>query len=71
MAGGYWDVILITFVGFVALAAALLIPVWRFLSREEQYADQFTGDVSRDQKEGGPAWLGDVLDENFEPPADE
>lgn len=63
MAAGYWDVILITFVGFVALAAVLLVPVWRFLSREEEFADEFTGDVSRDHEGGGPAWLSDVVDE--------
>ena len=63
MAAGYWDVILITFVGFVALAAILLVPVWRFLKREEQFADEFTGDVSREYGEGGPAWLSDVQGE--------
>jgi Flp pilus assembly protein TadB len=29
-------VIIITFVGFVALAAALLVPVYRLLKREER-----------------------------------
>lgn len=38
----FWPVILITFVGFFALAAMLLIPVWRFLSREEKAGDAFT-----------------------------
>ena len=65
MAAGYWDVILITFFGFVALAAVLLVPVWRFLAREEAFADEFTGDVSRDHQQGGPAWMSD-LDEDEE-----
>lgn len=60
MASGYWDVILITFFGFVALAALLLIPVWKFLSREEGVADDFTGEVTRDAGQPGPAWLNDL-----------
>jgi len=60
MASGYWDVILITFFGFVALAALLLIPVWRFLSREEDVADNFTGEVNRAAEKPKPAWLGDL-----------
>jgi hypothetical protein len=35
----YWLVILLTFVGFTALAALLLIPVWKFLIREEKSAE--------------------------------
>lgn len=63
MASGYWDVILITFFGFVALAALLLVPVWRFLAREEEVAEEFTGDVSRNHEKGGPAWLSDVTED--------
>ena len=37
--GDFWLVIVLTFVGFTALAALLLIPVWRFLSREEKAAE--------------------------------
>jgi len=44
----FWPVILITFVGFFALAAMLLIPVWRFLSREEKAGDAFTQAVADD-----------------------
>ena len=57
----YWHVILITFVGFVALAAALLVPVWKFLSREEDAADGFSQQVGVDADGAGPAWL-DQLD---------
>jgi membrane protein implicated in regulation of membrane protease activity len=39
--GDFWLVIVLTFVGFTALAALLLIPVWRFLSREEEAAETF------------------------------
>lgn len=63
MAAGYWDVILITFVGFVALAALLLVPVWRFLSREEDMADDFTGEVTRSTGGEEPAWLADLSSE--------
>ena len=44
----FWPVILITFVGFFALAAMLLVPVWRFLSREEEAGDAFTQAVEDD-----------------------
>lgn len=69
MAAGYWDVILITFVGFVALAAILLVPVWRFLSREEDSADRFTGAVGADEDRPGPAWVSDLpaVDNSGEP----
>ncbi|MEM1269086.1 MAG: hypothetical protein AAF752_11525 [Bacteroidota bacterium] len=32
----YTVIIIVTTVGFAALAAALLVPVYRFLKREEQ-----------------------------------
>ena len=35
-------VILATFFGFLALAALLLVPVYRFLKREEQASAQWT-----------------------------
>lgn len=35
-------VIIITFVGFVTLAAILLVPVYRFLRREEKVSRKFT-----------------------------
>lgn len=38
----YSVVIIVTFVAFSALAAALLIPVARFLKREEADGDAFT-----------------------------
>jgi membrane protein implicated in regulation of membrane protease activity len=53
----YWHVILITFVGFVALAAILLVPVWRFLSKEEETADGFSKAVGTDASGAGPAWM--------------
>lgn len=54
---GYWHVILITFFGFVALAALLLVPVWRFLSKEEESADGFSKAVGTDDSGAGPAWM--------------
>ena len=40
----YLPVILATLVGFSALAALLLVPVYRFLEREEEVAQQWTPD---------------------------
>ncbi len=42
--GGYTGVILLTLVGFLALAALLLMPVYRFLKREEKVAEAWTED---------------------------
>lgn len=53
----YWHVIVITFVGFVALAAILLVPVWRFLTKEEETADGFSKAVGTDASGAGPAWM--------------
>jgi len=44
MESDYTITIVVAFVGFVALAALLLIPVWRFLRREEESAKQWTPD---------------------------
>ncbi len=41
----YTAVIIATVVGFSALAAALLIPVWRFLKREEEAGEQWTRQI--------------------------
>lgn len=41
---GYNGVILLTLVGFLALAALLLTPVYRFLKREEKVAEAWTED---------------------------
>lgn len=35
-------IILLTLVGFLALAAVLLVPVYRFLRREEEASDEWT-----------------------------
>lgn len=37
----YWVVIILTVVGFFALAALLLIPVWKFLNKEEVTAEKW------------------------------
>lgn len=44
MESDYTVVIIVAFVGFVALAALLLVPVWRFLRREEESARQWTSE---------------------------
>lgn len=38
----YVIVIILTTIGFFALAAILLVPVWRFLSKEEEISEQWT-----------------------------
>lgn len=38
----YLVVIIVTIVGFCALAAALLVPVYLFLKKEEKLADSWT-----------------------------
>ncbi len=38
----YYLVIVGTIVGFFALAAALLVPIYRFLKKEEQTAELWT-----------------------------
>jgi len=38
----YLPVIVVTLVGFAALAAALLVPIWRFLDREQEVAKDWT-----------------------------
>lgn len=40
----YLPIILATLIGFSILAAALLVPVWRFLDREEKVARKWTPD---------------------------
>lgn len=43
----YTFVIILTLVGFLALAAALLVPVYRFLKREEKAGEEWTRYVQR------------------------
>lgn len=38
----YLPVIVATLVGFAALAAALLVPIYRFLDREQEIAEEWT-----------------------------
>lgn len=48
-----------TFIGFIALAFLLLLPVYRFLNREEKASDDWTNDaIARRQRrppDQGPA----------------
>lgn len=44
---GYNGVVFLTLVGFLALAALLLVPVYRFLKREEKVAEAWTEDPYR------------------------
>jgi hypothetical protein len=38
----YFVVIVVTIIGFSALAAILLVPIYRFLKKEEEVADNWT-----------------------------
>lgn len=38
----YLPVIAATLIGFAGLAAALLVPIWRFLNREQEVAEDWT-----------------------------
>jgi hypothetical protein len=48
--------IVLTFVGFVTLAAILLVPVYRFLNREERKSRDWTEEAlaARRMREGPP-----------------
>ena len=41
----YYLIIALTFIGFVALAAILLVPVYLFLRREEEIASHWTDET--------------------------
>lgn len=41
---GYALLIILTLIGFFLLAAVLLVPVYRFLEREEQVSKRWTED---------------------------
>lgn len=41
----YLVAIILTTVGFFALAALLLVPVWRFLNREEEISSLWTDET--------------------------
>lgn len=47
----YLPIIIATLVGFSLLAAALLVPIWRFLQREEEVAQKWTPDRVAEQLE--------------------
>ncbi|MBT3448484.1 MAG: hypothetical protein HOC28_04070 [Bacteroidetes Order II. Incertae sedis bacterium] len=46
----FWLVTSLTLIGFTALAALLLIPVWKFLSREEKVAEKWTKETHTDSE---------------------
>ena len=52
----YLPIIAGTLVGFALLAALLLVPIWRFLDREEEVAEEWTPEAVaervREQQEG-------------------
>lgn len=46
----YLIAIILTTVGFFALAAILLVPVWRFLNKEEKISEEWTEDKIAEMK---------------------
>jgi type II secretory pathway pseudopilin PulG len=50
----YTLVILGALIGFLALAALLLVPVYRFLQREDEAARRFTAEYLRRQQAARP-----------------
>lgn len=62
----YTLVILGALIGFLALAALLLVPVYRFLQREDEAARRFTAEYLRRQQAGYPN--GADHEETPEPP---
>ncbi len=54
--GDYALPIVITFVGFISLAAILLVPIYRFLQREERRSEEWTDEriAARRRREGPP-----------------
>lgn len=59
----YHLAIILTTIGFFALAALLLVPVWRFLNREEQISREWTEDALRQGHRDVPSGNG-VATEN-------
>ncbi len=53
-------IIAITFFGFIALAALLLVPVYRFLTREERASRDWTDDaIAQRHRRDAPPSMGD------------
>jgi hypothetical protein len=59
MDGDYLTVIIVTTLGFGALAAILLVPIYRFLKREDEVSKEWTRESleerARMASEGKPA----------------
>ena len=49
----YTWVIVVTLIGFFALAAMLLVPVYRFLKREEKASERWTSEALRRDSHDG------------------
>lgn len=53
-------IIAVTFFGFIALAALLLVPVYRFLTREERASRDWTDDaIAQRHRRDAPPSMGD------------
>ncbi len=61
--GSIYLVMVGTFFGFTALAFILLFPVWRFIRRQEQIADDWTDDSVARRASSRPQPQTDLEDE--------
>ncbi len=50
----YTTIIVLTLVGFLALAAILLVPVYRFLRREEKASEKWTSEEMARRRRSDP-----------------
>jgi len=68
----YLPVVLATLIGFGALAALLLVPVYRFLEREEEVAEKWTVEELAARRRERDAETGDGAagSQDLEPPAE-
>lgn len=63
----YLPVVLATLIGFGALAALLLVPVYRFLEREEEVAEKWTVEELAARRRERDAETGDGAAGSHEP----
>jgi hypothetical protein len=64
----YLPVVLVTLIGFGALAALLLVPIYRFLEREEEVAQDWTPEeLAKRMQDHTASANGDSTDEGRSP----
>lgn len=66
----YTIIIIVTLVGFLALAAVLLVPVYRFIQREKEVASRWTKEAIARQSHDRPPRNGVDKEPGTTPAAD-